>query len=172
MGGGDRVLSCLALLVTAAMAVHALADAPAVDPPLPPIVEKLLEDRIDEIAEAIAEAEGYYAPGEHDGHSLPWRLNNPGALKKPALEAASLPTWQDTGLVIFPTADMGWAALRHQIRLMLSGDSRIYHPSDTIRTVAAKYTGGDDSEVWGARVAARLGVPEAATLADLATASP
>jgi hypothetical protein len=96
-------------------------------------------------------------------------LNNPGALKQPALGGLDLPTWQDTGLIVFPSADKGWMALRHQIRLMLSGDSRIYQPSDTLLDVATKYTGGDSSAVWSNRVAAELGVEPAATLAEVIT---
>jgi hypothetical protein len=167
---GDRVLSWLVLLVTAAMGLHAVSDRalPARDSPLG---GGAAISRADEIAEAIARAEGYYATGWYDGHSLPYRLNNPGSLKKPALGAADLPTWQDTGLVIFPSAEMGWAALRHQVGLMLSGASDIYEPSDTILTVAVKYTGGDQSAAWGSRVAAWLGVEPAATLADLVAAA-
>jgi hypothetical protein len=126
-----------------------------------------LEMRVTEIAEAVAIAEGYYAPGDHDGHSLPYLLNNPGGLKKPALGAAALPTWRDTGLVQFPTSEMGWAALRHQLRGMLSGASRIYDPSDTWLHVADKYADGDLN--WGLNVAAELGVTPTSTLKELAS---
>ena len=168
----DRLLSCLALLLTAALGLNTIAppvvDAPTVPAP-PLVVDEDVEARIGDIAEAIATAEGYYADGEHDGHSLPYRLNNPGALKKPALGAAGLPTWQDTGLVVFPTADAGWAALHHQVRMMVNGDSRIYEPTDSIHTVAIKYTGGDASASWGSRVAAQLGVAPGATLAEVSS---
>jgi hypothetical protein len=172
---GDRLFSLLALLMTALLGLNVMTDAPSTARPSAPsfdVPDDLLEARVNEIAEAIATAEGYYADGEHDGHSLPYRLNNPGALKQPALGGIDLPTWQDTGLVVFPSADRGWMALRHQIRLMLSGDSRIYHPSDTLLAVAAKYTGGDASRTWGHRVAAELGVEPAATLAEVITRAP
>jgi len=123
------------------------------------------EAKVHTIAEAIAMAEGYYATGEHDRHSLPYLLNNPGSLKKPALGAEDLPTWKDTGLVIFPSEDMGWAALRHQIELMLDGDSSIYSPSDTLLLVASKYADGDLN--WGRHVASTLGVSPDSTLADI-----
>jgi len=161
----------LALLLTALLGVNVIDGAPASPaPPSAPLVDvpdDLIESRVNEIAEAIAMAEGYYADGEHGGHSLPYRLNNPGALKQPALGGVDLPTWQDTGLIVFPSAERGWMALRHQVRLMLSGDSRIYQPSDTLLDVATKYTGGDASAVWGSRVAAELGVEPAATLAEV-----
>ena len=165
----DRALSFLVLVATAAFVLNALPEpGAAVDSP-PRLVGRadVTADQVDEIAAAIAVAEGYYARGEHNGRSLPYRLNNPGALKKPALGAADLPTWQDTGLVIFPTPEMGWAALRHQVRLMLSGGSRIYDPSDTLIGVARKYTGGDQSHGWSWSVARSLGVGPDATLADL-----
>jgi hypothetical protein len=165
----DRALSFLVLAVTTAFALHALPGrTAAVDTP-PRLVGRadVAPDHVDQIAAAIAVAEGYYARGEHDGRSLPYRLNNPGALKKPALGAADLPTWRDTGLVIFPTPERGWAALRHQVRLMLTGGSRIYAPSDTLVGVARKYTGGDQSDGWSWSVARSLGVGPDATLADL-----
>jgi hypothetical protein len=124
-----------------------------------------LDTRIAQMAEAVAIAEGYYAPGNHDGHSLPYRLNNPGGLKKPALGAADLPTWKDTGLVFFPTPDMGWAALRRQLRGMLTGASRLYDLSDTLLHVAVKYADGDLN--WGVNVATQLGVAPTITVADL-----
>ena len=126
------------------------------------------EDNVEAIAEAIARAEGYFVRGEHDGRSLLHRLNNPGGLKKPALGADDLPTWQDTGLIIFPTPEMGWAALRYQVRVMLNGESEIYDPSDTLITVGLKYADGDEN--WGSNVAMNLGVSPSATLTDLADA--
>jgi hypothetical protein len=127
-----------------------------------------MEERVKAIAEAIAVAEGYYARGDHDGRSLLYRLNNPGGLKKPALDAEELPTWRDTGLVIFPTKAMGWAALHRQVHIMITGRSRIYHPSDTLIAVGLKYADGDTS--WGANVATNLGVSAAARLHELAEA--
>lgn len=125
-----------------------------------------VETRVEAIAGAVALAEGYFAPGEHDGHSLPFAINNPGALKKPALGATSLATWKDTGLVCFPTKAMGWNALRHQVRLMLTGMSRIYTPSDPLSAVGLKYAGGDEN--WSRNVAAALGVAPTTTLTDVA----
>ena len=43
----------------------------------------------------------------------------------------------------FPTSALGWAALRHQVRSMLTGTSAIYEPSDTLLLVAEKYADGD-----------------------------
>jgi hypothetical protein len=163
---GDRILSALLLAVTALMGSNVLRvfDRPErnSDRALP---ADPLDARVRAIAEAIAIAEGFYANGDHDGRSLPYALNNPGALKKPALGAAALPTWKDTGLVIFPTKEIGWAALRHQVRAMLTGTSFIYELSDTLLLVAMKYADGDMN--WGWNVAATLRVPPTTTLEDL-----
>jgi hypothetical protein len=166
MAADERFLSALILAVTAMLGVHVARagdrrDRPAGTPPPPDTIEM----RVQLLAEAIAIAEGYYADGEHDGRSLPYRLNNPGALKKPALGASLLPTWKDTGLVVFPTSTIGWAALRHQVRSMLTGTSAIYEPSDTLLLVAEKYADGDVN--WAANVAGRLHVPPTITLEDL-----
>lgn len=172
----DRSFSVAAIAVAAAMgwsvasrdriaaplrAVHAaVASAPAEDA----CGSAAVSAQVREISEAIAVAEGYYAAGDHDGHSLPYRLNNPGALKATPI-AGGLPTWSDTGLLQFPTKEMGWTALRCQVSLMLTGRSRIYQPFDTLLAVGEKYADGDRN--WGSNVAARLGVSPDATLEDL-----
>lgn len=162
----DNFLSILAIIVVGWMTLsilglHFRAGAPAKVPG-----SKEMDAPVTSIAEAIATAEGYYASGIYDGHSLPYKLNNPGDLKKPALGADSLPTWKDTGLIVFPSEEMGWAALRHQIELMLNGDSTVYDPSDTLLRVANKYADGDLA--WGRRVASALGIDPSTTLSDIA----
>ena len=163
----DGLLSVAAVAAAAALGWAVIAHRePAPPAPAQPLTVITADPAIDAIAEAIAVAEGYYAPGEHDGHSLPYLLNNPGSLKKPALNAGALSTWKDTGLVIFPSREMGWAALRNQVRLMLTGDSQVYELSDTLLHVARKYADGDTN--WGRNVASTLGVSTGATLRELA----
>lgn len=165
----DGFVSVMAIGLVAFMAWNVMTDGREIERPLiPGATTEVPEDNVDAIAEAIARAEGYFAAGDHDGRSLLHRLNNPGGLKKPALGADDLPTWLDTGLIIFPTAEMGWAALRHQVRVMLNGESEIYDPSDTLITVGLKYADGDEN--WGSNVAMNLGVSPGATLTDLAAA--
>jgi hypothetical protein len=165
----DRLVSTAALVVAASIGWKVVG-APRVES-APPLRQEQywrldpFDSRVRMVAQAIALAEGYYAPGEHDGRSLPYRLNNPGALKKPALGAELLPTWRDTGLIVFPTAGLGWAALQRQVCIMLTGESGTYDISDTWLHVALKYADGDAN--WGANVAASLGVPVASTLADV-----
>jgi hypothetical protein len=160
----DWPLSLITVGVAGLIGWNVLAPRARVPAP-PPRAPRAIDARVDAIAQAIAVAEGYYAKGMHDGRSLPFRLNNPGALKKPALGARALPTWKDTGIVHFPTKEMGWAALRHQVRGILTGASRIYRPSDTVALVGEKYAEGDVN--WGLNVAAMLGVPPTAPIEDL-----
>jgi hypothetical protein len=162
--GGDRALSVLVVALCAAMGWQVLSPRDRATGAVP--VDEELEASINAVAEAIARTEGYYARGGHNGRSLLFRLNNPGGLKKPALNAEALPTWEDTGLVHFPTSEMGWTALRHQVRLMLTGRSRIYDTSDSLLHVGLKYADGDSN--WGSNVAGHLGVSPDASLADLA----
>lgn len=165
----DRSLSVFALAVVAALGWPIVSGGhgtrvarPSIGGPPPvPFVSRVLE-----IADAIATAEGYYAPGEHDGHSLPYLLNNPGSLKATRIAGGELSTWGDTGLLVFPTREMGWTALRYQVCMMLTGTSRIYDLADTLVHVGVKYADGDVR--WGPNVAARLGLPPDASLADLA----
>jgi hypothetical protein len=168
----DGIVSLLAMALVGTLGWNVIAgDRPIPVPPVAGLIDPAdedMEERVRTIAEAIAVAEGYYVRGDHDGRSLLYRINNPGGLKKPALDAEDLPTWLDTGLVIFPTKEMGWAALHRQVHMMLTGRSEIYHPSDTLITVGLKYADGDTS--WGENVAMNLGVPAAARLVDLATA--
>lgn len=166
----DGLVTLLAMAMVGALGWNVIArDSRVAVPPAAGFVDPAdeeMEERVAAIAEAIAVAEGYYARGDHDGRSLLYRLNNPGGLKKPALDAEDLPTWSDTGLVIFPTKEMGWAALHRQVHMMLTGRSRVYHPSDTLITVGLKYADGDTS--WGTNVATNLGVSAAARLRELA----
>lgn len=167
----DRSLSVFALAVVAALGWRIVGAPPIVVEPaaLPrpaAFAAPSLEARVARIAEAIALAEGYYARGRHEGHSLPYRLNNPGLLKASAMADDDAPTWEDTGFLIFPTADMGWAALRYQVCAMLLGTSRIYEHSDTLVFAGVKYADGDVN--WGRNVAGALGVAAGMRLGELA----
>ena len=167
IGSSEPLLSLLAIVAAVAIGLSAIADGAGLTPPF---ASRGPNDRVGILAQAIATAEGYYAPGERDGHSLPQWLNNPGSLKKPALGAESLPTWKDTGLIVFPTERMGWDALKHQVELMVTGKSSIYDPSDSILDVAKKYANGDPN--WGKNIARTLGISPSCTLGEIAEARP
>ena len=65
---------------------------------------------------------------------------------------------------------MGWDALKHQVELMVTGNSSIYDPSDSIVDVAKKYAAGDPN--WGKNVARKLGISPSCTLGEIAGARP
>lgn len=100
-------------------------------------------------ADAIAWAEGYYVPG-----SRPNRNNNPGDL---TVDTIGKGTGKDGPYIIYGTAADGWAALRRQVELMFTGQSRYYKPNMTIAQVASRYTTTEQS-AWASNVASRLGV--------------
>ena len=164
----EPLLSLLAIVAAVAIGLSAIGHGAR--SLTPPFASRGPNDRVGILAQAIATAEGYYAPGERYGHSLPHWLNNPGSLKKPALGAESLPTWKDTGLIVFPTERMGWDALKHQVELMVTGNSSIYDPSDSILDVAKKYADGDLN--WGKTIARTLGISPSCTLGEIAGARP
>jgi len=171
----DRSLSVFALAVVAVLGWRTIGakppDVEAAAPSRPAGFTALsLEARVARIADAIALAEGYYAGGHHDGRALPYRLNNPGMLKRSPMADADVTTWRDTGFLVFPNAGLGWAALRHQVCAMLLGASRVYEPSDTLAAAGRKYAEGDAN--WGLTVARALGVSPELRLADLAADLP
>ncbi len=167
----DRSLSVFALAVVAVLGWRSIGATPRrVEPAAPPrpaaFAALSLEARVARLADAIALAEGYYSGGRHDGRALPHLLNNPGMLKRSAMADRDVTTWRDTGFLVFPTADLGWAALRHQACAMLLGTSRIYELSDTLVQAGLKYAEGDVN--WGRSVARTLGVPAELRLGELA----
>lgn len=101
-----------------------------------------------DLAQAIARAEGYGVPG-----AVPTRANNPGDLVPPNWTGD---TANSAGVAVFRSPDEGWAALYHQLALILSGRSHVYAPTDTIAQLAAKWTGGDQSDAWAANVVSAL----------------
>jgi hypothetical protein len=170
---GDSLLSWLAIVAAVGIGLSGMVhEAGSLTRPFAPRGPDVSgpDDSVAILAQAIAYAEGYYSPGERDGRSLPHWLNNPGSLKKPALGAQNLPTWKDTGLVVFPNEQMGWDALKHQVGLMITGKSSIYDPSNSLLEVAEKYANGDLN--WGKNVARNLGISPSCTLAEIAGTHP
>jgi hypothetical protein len=169
----DRALSFVAIGLVAALGWR-MTTPPArpVAPPLraPIVIGLPLQSRVMLVADAIATSEGYYAGGVYNGHSLPYFLNNPGLLKATPIVADDPPTWGDTGLLRFETPEIGWAALRHQVCLMLTGTSRFYASDDSLRAVGIKYAAGDLN--WGLNVASHLRLSPHATLAELSRGLP
>jgi hypothetical protein len=116
-------------------------------------------DRLESIVQAIARAEGYGKPG-----AIPTVRNNPGDLES-----------IDGQIKVFMTPDEGWNALRHQVDLMATGQSRIYQPDMTWVEIASHYDGETQPDPftgqplymqWAQNVAQILGVNVNSTLAD------
>lgn len=107
-------------------------------------------DRVERIADAIANAEGYYVP-----NSRARRNNNPGDLTDPMGQEY---TGYDGPFVIFTTDTDGWYALYVLIGGALNGTSLIYDANMTIQEFANKYTATQQTE-WATNVARILGVP-------------
>jgi hypothetical protein len=169
----DRALTFLAVGFVVLLAWRITAPriaAPAPRDREPVIVGLPLPSRVLLVADAIAKSEGYYANGIYAGHSLPYFLNNPGSLKATAIVDDDLPTWRDTGLLVFDTPEMGWTALHQQVCLMLTGTSRHYTLSDSLHLVGLKYADGDPN--WGVNVARHLRLTPQATLAELGSGLP
>jgi len=168
----DRAFSWLAIglvvMLASRVMVPPVPPAPPAPSPreaIPGIVDLPMPSRVTLVAEAIATSEGYYAPGVYRGHSLAYVLNNPGLLKATPIAGDDLPTWRDTGLLVFDTSESGWTALRHQVCLMLTGASRQYDPRDSLHAVGLKYADGDGA--WAVNVAKYLRVSPQTTLATL-----
>lgn len=109
-------------------------------------------------AQAIARAEGFGLPGV-----IPTLAHNPGDLKIPGWSGPTM----GQGISVFANDADGWDRLYRQLMLIVSGKSHIYSLSDTISTMAAKWTSPTEAAAWGSNVAAVLGVPESSTLREL-----
>jgi hypothetical protein len=103
---------------------------------------------VQSIANAIAYAEGYFAPGSpgtvNAATVAPVRNNNPCDLGGAGQSYSSI--------------DAGWNACYGQINAIL-GDSSSYYTSDeSIADIAPTYTGNDNAASWASIVAGQLGL--------------
>lgn len=113
----------------------------------------------DRLADAIAHAEGFYAPGR----TRPKRNNNPGNIT----DSFGFPIVGHDGMFpIFETAAGGWAALKKQVSMMFDGSSRYYKPHMSIREIAENYT-KTEQDIWALNVARALGVTVDTPIAEL-----
>jgi len=126
------------------------------DSAIAPPADPSTESAVLVMAAAIAQAEGFNVP-----NTQPARLHNPGDLTDP-----------DTGqLRTFSNDADGYAALYNQVRLMLTGQSRIYTLDMSLAQVAVIYTGNDNPAGWARTVANALGVSTSTTLGQIAAAA-
>src|SRR5579862_9453923 len=114
------------------------------------------------LASAIATAEGFY---NSNPNVIPRRAHNPGDLTK-SFGQATVGVANSEGVLEFSDDNAGWTALKAEAQAMLNGSSRIYSPLMTIREVAAKYTGNDNSDSWATNAARVMGITPDQTLGD------
>ena len=118
---------------------------------------------IQDIAKAIAHAEGFNIPG-----AAPQRYNNPGDLSKgdewgqSVSGYTTLPDGED--LIIFATPDDGWNALYAKLQNIADGNSRVYSPDMSWSQIAQHWAG--NSGAWASNVAGTLGVSPDSTFAE------
>jgi len=98
------------------------------------------KDRVQDLAKAIAKAEGFGRKG-----TLPSRLHNPGDLLSRSFHAYPGQIGLYHHYVVFRNDTAGWAALRHQIEKVISGESKYYTVNLTFKQFSKKYA---TSPVW------------------------
>ena len=111
-------------------------------------------DKVEALACAIAQAEGFYRRG-----TIPNRYHNAGDLK--AVRGWVYPGQRGVGKanhVRFRSDQDGWAALRHQIEMIISGASTHYSVNMSLQEMSKHYAG--NHRVWTKNVAHNLGVPQ------------
>lgn len=106
--------------------------------------------KMQQLAQAIAKAEGYYVRG-----SIPQRCANPGDIKPGAVRLPGQVGVCKGGHARFRNDAAGWAALDHQIEKIVDGTSR-YSVNMSISEVARRYAG--NHRVWARNVSHNLKV--------------
>ncbi len=115
-------------------------------------------DRVWQLAQAIAVAEGY---GASDTNG-PTRNHNPGDISDGAATFGNDPAIKDSRVTTFPDDATGWKWLYHKLENILAGGSKVYSPSMTFLQFAQKYAG--DSANWVRNVTNDLSVDQNQTL--------
>ena len=122
-------------------------------------------DRVQDLAHAIARAEGCYVKG-----SLPNRNHNCGDLR--AVKGYRFPGQVGTDrrrYAVFRNDRAGFAALTHQIEKIVTGDSAHYTVNMTVKELGRKYA---ESSVWARTVSRILGVEQGAYLWEVLDVPP
>ena len=107
-------------------------------------------DKIWQIAQAVAIAEGYDVPD-----SNPFRLNNPGDISDGFVEFGG-EAHSGSNVTHFPDAETGWRWLYDKLSRIAQGQSAVYSPTMTWSDLAKKWAG--NWVIWVANVTKELGV--------------
>jgi hypothetical protein len=124
------------------------------------------QDRVQTLAEAIAKAEGYGRK-----HAIPTRYHNAGDLK--VVRGYTYPGQIGVGKanhVRFRSDQDGWAALRHQIEMIISGASTHYSVNMSLQEMSKHYAG--NHRVWTKNVAHNLSVDQDTKLWEILDVPP
>jgi len=119
---------------------------------------KILSPRIEEMAKAIMDFEGY------SQGSVSQRNNNPGNLKAMG-QAGSVGT-DNQGHAIFDSFESGWNALVNQLKMAFENRSAVYTSNDTLYDFFGKYAEANSKE-YAEYVAARLSTSPHTTLSQV-----
>lgn len=105
------------------------------------------------MAQAIAEAEGFFVPG-----SLPARAHNPGDLTEGDFGDTGIYLTSSSGaqIIVYPDDQAGWNALYEKLQNIANGTSSVYSPDMTIAQFANKWTSTQQSS-WAENVASSIG---------------
>lgn len=108
-------------------------------------------DRVWNVAQAIARAEGYDKEG-----SNPARLNNPGDISD-GMDKYGSEYHSGSNITTFPDAATGWSWLYDKIDRMRRGTSAVYKPTMTWLAIGAVWA-PPNADVWATNVTNVLGV--------------
>ena len=105
------------------------------------------------MAQAIAEAEGFFVPG-----SLPARAHNPGDLTEGDFGDTGIYLTSSSGaqIIVYPDDQAGWNALYEKLQNIANGTSSVYSPNMTIQQFADTWTSTQQSS-WADNVASSIG---------------
>jgi hypothetical protein len=113
-------------------------------------------DKLWQIAQAIAIAEGYNLPT-----SNPFRLNNPGDISDGYDEFGGEPH-SGSDVTRFPDAQTGWQWLYNKLSRIAQGKSAVYSPQMTWAQLAQKWAGNWQN--WVGNVTTELNVQPNSTI--------
>lgn len=126
-------------------------------------------DKLDLFCKAIKNHEGWFMPGpQYPKGSVSFRNKNPGNLRY-AEQKGSIGK-DSNNFAIFPTEEVGFAALRHQVEIACNGKSKVFKPTDTILQFFQKYAPASDNNepyIYADNVAKAVGVPITTQMKDL-----
>lgn len=123
------------------------------------------QDRVQDLAKAIAKAEGFYKKG-----TLPNRCHNPGDIRaRRGTHYYGQIGLNRRGYVIFRNDAAGWSALYRQIGKVISGESDHYTVNMTLVQFGKRYA---TSRIWSKNVSSVLGVTPSTSLWEILDVAP